>query len=39
MRAPGTGEEAEANAPYYLRYMETLDEVLTEKKEKTRQMS
>ena len=34
MRAPGTGEEAEANAPYYIRYMETLDEVLTEKKKK-----
>ena len=34
MRAPGTGEKAEANAPYYIRYMETLDEVLTEKKKK-----
>ncbi len=34
MRAPGTGEKSYVNAPYYIRYMETLDEVLTEKKKK-----
>jgi hypothetical protein len=28
MRAPGTGEDAEARAPYYIRYIKTLDEVL-----------
>ncbi len=36
MRAPGTGEDAEARAPYYIRYMKTLDEVLTEKKKRDR---
>ena len=36
MRAPGTGEDAEARAHYYIRYMKTLDEVLTEKKKRDR---
>ncbi len=31
MRAPGTGEKSYVNAPYYVRYMATLDEMITEK--------
>ena len=31
MRAPGTQEKAEAAVPYYVRYMATLDEMITEK--------
>tara|TARA_R110000796_G_scaffold116353_2_gene228846 strand:+ start:135 stop:443 length:309 start_codon:yes stop_codon:yes gene_type:complete len=31
MRAPGTQEKADATVPYYVRYMATLDEMITEK--------
>ena len=36
MRGTGRGEESEARQPYYIRYMKTLDEVLTEKKNKSK---
>ena len=36
MRATGRGEESEAKQPYYIRYMKTLDEVLNEKKNKSK---
>ena len=31
MRAPGTQEKADATVPYYVRYMATLDEMITQK--------
>ena len=36
MRATGRGEGSEAKQPYYIRYMKTLDEVLNEKKNKSK---